>query len=506
MDDPTQIQTGNLTQLQTDEEDEMDPLNTTTQSDLQTQQQTNTSVDEIDQDDEEEAAQKSSDEDGQTDAQSHDITQNDKNDDDENDNMAFDEEDEKKSNQEESKSEEVVDQEEEKKPKKKLKKNKAKKRKQRDEDEEDEDFKEDESEPPTPSDSPAKKRKTKRSSTSQKKKDVVEEDNPDTPLAGDEEDERVDINELDKHRRADESTSSRSKHEKTEFDFVLEEITPKRMTKDDQGAMDELSANLARDLCTKMAHAYEADVQANKNHKPATHKLILLPEVKKQATKIYMHSALVEADFLSILANWIAMLDDGSLPNMNIRTAVLQILTEIPVGGETARLQQRRDEFDGIQKEHLKDSRIAHHVKVLAEHPKETTENRRLANDLLQRWSRLVFGLSEDYRNLARYQEQEEQQEERRSKRLNKQHQVKEAESPKAKNPGEPGFKIRAQVPRIEGFDFKKRPENKISKSTVKVVPPPPSVSSSVNSFQSPTQRRMAKKLLDMKRNSSKKT
>jgi transcription factor SPN1 len=245
-----------------------------------------------------------------------------------------------------------------------------------------------------------------------------------------------------------------------------------------------------------MVQAFELDLQANKNKKPATHKLTLLPEVVQQATKIYMHSALIETDFLAILANWIALLEDGSLPNMNIRTAVLKILADIPVGGESGRLQQRRDDFDGIQKEHLRDSKIAFHVKVLSEHPKEIIENRRIANGLLQRWSRLVFGLSEDYRQLSHVEE--EQSQERRSKRLNKQHQVKAPSAP-APKPGEAGFKLRAQVPKLEGFDYKKRPESKV-KSSSRPVPPPVSVSSSVNSFQSPTQRRMAQKLLAMKR------
>jgi transcription factor SPN1 len=482
---PTQIQIGESTQ-----EDE---TNMMSQSYLQTQYQTDNNL-ELDEEDDQEANNTSivqNEQEEMTKDTSEKPVQD----------LPFDEEEEEESeykdDEEAYKEEESHESSEEEKVRKVIKK-KSKARKRKHDSDDDKDFNdESQSEPPTPSEkSPVKKRKTeekKRKTRSSKKDEPQQDDN--NFIVADEEDDNIDTDKLDRHRSSEEGASTKKK---SEFDNIMREISHSRRSLKEDVAQEQ-SHVAAKLLVTKMTVAYNDDLEALRDHKPATKKLILLPEVVKQATKIYMQSALIDADFLIYLSDWIAPMEDGSLPNMNIRSAVLKILTDFPVAGETFKLKQRRDDFAGIEKENLKESKIAQHVKILAEHPKETAENRRLANDLLQRWSRLVFGLTNDYSQLNL--ERDDLIEERRSKRLNKQHQVvKEPEKPKPKNPGDPGYKLRAQIPKVEGFDYKKKPKSKITKQAAKANPQPISVSSSMASFQSPVQQRMAKKLLDMKR------
>jgi transcription factor SPN1 len=56
-----------------------------------------------------------------------------------------------------------------------------------------------------------------------------------------------------------------------------------------------------------------------------------------------------------------------------------------------------RSQLPGIDAEKLKASGIGRSVMLLMKHPKETPANRRLAEELVERWSRPIFQLAERY-------------------------------------------------------------------------------------------------------------
>ncbi|KAL0489110.1 hypothetical protein AKO1_009039 [Acrasis kona] len=340
-------------------------------------------------------------------------------------------------------------------------------------------------------DQPAKKKRRLMSTRSSKRKQVVDDEFVEQPaspneqadqLSEDEEDEKIDFRKLEQARENE--TGIKQSKSRGSSDGVT------KSKKASRAETEEAASKVASlTLITRMNDAYQADEKAKSDRKPQIHKLALLPEITKQSSKIFMHNALLNDEFLTVLAEWINLQRDGSLPNVNIRTAVLKILTELPCAGESKVYQNGggEEDFDGIDKDHLKESKINKLVRILAEHPKEIPQNKRLANNLLQRWSRVMHGLAVDYSKLKQYDE-DQKEEGRRSERLiqNRRNAAKKEEKPVPKNPGDPGFKIRAQVPRVEGFDYRKRP---ISKVTGLQTASQPAV-----------HKRMNKKLVEMKK------
>lgn len=120
----------------------------------------------------------------------------------------------------------------------------------------------------------------------------------------------------------------------------------------------------------------------------ATRKLKMMPLVENQLKKIDFREALLDSGILSVICDWLTRLPDGSLPNLQIREKLLRILVEFNI-----------DDIDRI-----KASGIGKAVMYLYKHPKETKENKRIAGQLIARWSRPIFNLDSDFHSISRDQ------------------------------------------------------------------------------------------------------
>ncbi|KAL0283723.1 UNVERIFIED_CONTAM: protein IWS11 [Sesamum angustifolium] len=78
---------------------------------------------------------------------------------------------------------------------------------------------------------------------------------------------------------------------------------------------------------------------------------------------------------LTLLKNWLEPLPDGSLPNINIRAAVLKILNDFPIDLE---------QYD--RREQLKKSGLGKVIMFFSKSDEETTANRKLAKELVDKW------------------------------------------------------------------------------------------------------------------------
>jgi len=137
-------------------------------------------------------------------------------------------------------------------------------------------------------------------------------------------------------------------------------------------------------LINKMADAVEIDISANRDKTPAVAKVKLLPEVISMLQRLNVQDAFIDRGGLRTLKQWLEPLPDGSLPNFNIRRDLLSVLLKMIVGSE-----------------HLRESGLGKVVMFLWKSPKETKENKAVAQELIQRWSRPIFKLSTDYKDLA---------------------------------------------------------------------------------------------------------
>ncbi|KAG2270153.1 hypothetical protein Bca52824_064708 [Brassica carinata] len=152
-------------------------------------------------------------------------------------------------------------------------------------------------------------------------------------------------------------------------------------------------ALLVENVMAELEVTAEEDAELNRQGKPAINKLkklSFLPmflESKKQ-----LQTEFLDHGVLTLLKNWLEPLPDGSLPNINIRAAILRVLTDFPIDLE---------QYD--RREQLKKSGLGKVIMFLSKSDEETTSNRRLAKDLVDKWSRPIFNKStrfEDMRNL----------------------------------------------------------------------------------------------------------
>ncbi|KAF9599206.1 hypothetical protein IFM89_036251 [Coptis chinensis] len=132
--------------------------------------------------------------------------------------------------------------------------------------------------------------------------------------------------------------------------------------------------------------AVEEDGELNRKSMPAVNKLMKLPLLKQLLSKKQYQLEFLDHGVLALLKYWLEPLPDGSLPNIAIRTAILEILSDYPVGLEES---HRREE--------LRKSGIGKVIMFLSKYNEESTGNRRLARNLVYKWSRFIFCNSTQY-------------------------------------------------------------------------------------------------------------
>mmetsp|Transcript_3925 Transcript_3925/g.4407 ORF Transcript_3925/g.4407 Transcript_3925/m.4407 type:complete len:418 (+) Transcript_3925:288-1541(+) len=245
-----------------------------------------------------------------------------------------------------------------------------------------------------------------------------------------------------------------------ELDAMLEKAKPGRRGKHKLNQA-EISAGVERFLA-KMELAADTDVDLNHRGKPAIHKLTMLGEVVKVLEKRTLHEALLEQGLLNLLKQWLEPLPDGSLANLNLRSTLLRLIVGLPIDVE---LFERREQ--------LKKSGLGKVVMFLYKLPEETLPNKRMAQGLVEKWSRPIFELSQSYGDLRRMNdvsapnedEEEDQDEDQDRKKKRKAASLgdadvmakEEQDGPKA---GEPGYRWHAAVPQPVKMDYKIRPES----------------------------------------------
>eukprot|EP01080_Neovahlkampfia_damariscottae_P003713 gene3713-6602_t len=259
----------------------------------------------------------------------------------------------------------------------------------------------------------------------------------------------IDQDELDEEDGLEQQTRRKEKSEENEeFDRMMREFKivkgKKYKDSDEISNIEEQAEKMAKNMVQNMKDALEQDNISLLNKKPATSKLKILSSVVAACSKSYLQPQLLEEKLLDVLADWIKPTEDKQLPNMNIRSAVFKILSEIPVKGVTKRVKSSQTDFDGIEVSHLRGSEIGKLIKMYSIHPKETMENRKMASLIIEKWSRMIFDLSDDYKSSSGTQ-----------KSMKKRLVRNEEDDSTVKS-------TRARLPKKTGFDFVRQPKSKI--------------------------------------------
>jgi len=205
--------------------------------------------------------------------------------------------------------------------------------------------------------------------------------------------------------------------------------------------------DLIDDLIRRMMEAAEEDQSLNQQKKPAVKKLQMLPQVMSQLKKSDLHNAFLDSGVLKSITAWLVPLPDKSLPHLQICESLLRQLLEFP----------------SVTSESLKHSGIGKAVMYLYKHPKELRQDKEMAGKLINEWSRPIFNLTSNYKNLSR-----EEREQRDYEQLPKKRRIslEGGATPRrdidreltgeetALRPGDPGYIYRARVPQPSHKDY----------------------------------------------------
>jgi len=216
------------------------------------------------------------------------------------------------------------------------------------------------------------------------------------------------------------------------------------------------AAALVENFILKMDMAAEEDVNANLVKQPAVQKLKMLNEVDTELRKKHVQHAFIENSGLASLAKWLKPLPDGSIPNVKVRQTLLEIL----------------ELFKDIDVDYLKESGIGKSVMILSKHPMETVGNKKIAATLIERWSRPIFGISSEYKDLREYDDQDTTQQKKKEvekvitpKRDSMKSSVDlEHELTKKYQKSDGANRsFHARIPDRVSFDFKRRPKSAVN-------------------------------------------
>ncbi|KAF9611790.1 hypothetical protein IFM89_035775 [Coptis chinensis] len=252
--------------------------------------------------------------------------------------------------------------------------------------------------------------------------------------------------------------------EEGEEDDEIKELfnSGKRKRKNEKSAAE--IALLVEQLMAELEVTAEEDAELNRQSKPAVNKLKKLPLLTEVLSKRQLQLEFLDHGVLALLKNWLEPLPDGSLPNISIRTAILKILTDYPIDLEQ---YDRRDQ--------LKKSGLGKVIMFLSRSDEETTANRRLAKDLVDKWSRPIFNKSTRFEDM-RSADEERVPYKKPSKRSatkaagleSRDDDLDLAEFSQGRKSGQPSSRQHASRPEALPMDFLVRPQSKIDPDEVR--------------------------------------
>lgn len=172
---------------------------------------------------------------------------------------------------------------------------------------------------------------------------------------------------------------------KTQFELAEERVRANRRPRRKEADPVEVDEKVVEFLSVMMA-AREDDVEAYSDGRPALNKLRMLPEVKLMFVRHEYREALLDRMVLGVLKCWLEPMPDSALPNIEIRTVLLDILGTFRVDSSWV---DRLENSQGLGK-------IVHYLSVRDDHP----PNQVKAKKLLKNWARPFYNANDDFHDL----------------------------------------------------------------------------------------------------------
>lgn len=148
----------------------------------------------------------------------------------------------------------------------------------------------------------------------------------------------------------------------------------------------------AGEFLREMERAAEEDERAIKERRAGMKRMAMLPRVLDMMTQRVMTKVLLEQDLLGVVKRWIQPLPNGTLGNVTLRMQLIDAIAKIGTGE------------DGVTMHDLKQSDFGKLIMVLFMNKKETPIMKRKLKNLIEEYSREVFGKSNNMRDLQHAQ------------------------------------------------------------------------------------------------------
>ncbi|KAL7150499.1 hypothetical protein ABFS83_05G116500 [Erythranthe nasuta] len=220
-------------------------------------------------------------------------------------------------------------------------------------------------------------------------------------------------------------------------------------------------ALLVENVMAELEVVAEEDAELNRQGKPAINKLKKLSLLTEVLSKKQLQQEFLDHGVLTLLKNWLEPLPDGSLPNINVRAAVLSILNDFPID-----LEQHD------RKEQLKKSGLGKVIMFFSKSDEETTANRKLAKELVDKWSRPIFNKSTRFEDMKNFEDERAYRRPPPKKAMNKatgrtsrEDDLDFSQSSKA---GQSSSGQHASRPEAMSMDFIVRPKSKVDPEQVR--------------------------------------
>ncbi|KAI4369910.1 hypothetical protein MLD38_018304 [Melastoma candidum] len=223
-------------------------------------------------------------------------------------------------------------------------------------------------------------------------------------------------------------------------------------------------ALLVEKIIAELELAADMDADANRQGKPAINKLKKLPLLTDVLSKRQLQQEFLDHGVLALLKTWLEPLPDKSLPNINIRAAILQTLSDLPIDLE---------QYD--RREQLKSSGIGKVIMFLSKSDEETTSNRKLAKDLVDKWSRPIFNKSTRFEDMRHAEDERIPNRRPPMKRPAKETGTDSGDRDldmdvfsRERKPGQSSSRLHASRPEATPLDFVVRPQSKIDPDEIR--------------------------------------
>lgn len=185
--------------------------------------------------------------------------------------------------------------------------------------------------------------------------------------------------------REEDPASKKQKRQLSAFEKGVEEIKALRRPRKREVDPAQIEAECVAFL-ERMMKARDDDLKAYNSGKPALEKLKMLRSVELMLMKVQYREQLMDNMLLAIIKAWLDPMPDGALPNLEIRTSLLNILHGMRVDNDWV---ERLHTSQGL-------GRVVHYLSRSETH----LPNKRLAEKIMRKWARPVYNSNANFHDL----------------------------------------------------------------------------------------------------------